>query len=241
MTFTITGSGPRALGFAWGVGGRSAPPNVVIRGGFGISYDRFQSGQILQAERLNGITQQQFVINNPTCFPGPEQPLTTPIQAAARPVPVPPPSIRSVRAARTLHFAGAISAERQVTKSATLSVTYLNSRGFDQFLTINANAPSPGTPCYSQLHQLPSDIPLPLRFRRQLQAEPADREHERRVGSKLQLFGYYTLNYANSDTSGVSSFPSNSYNISQDYGRASFDTRHRLFLGGTIALPYCFV
>ena len=61
-----------------------------------------------------------------------------------------------------------------------------------------------------------------------------------RVGSKIQLFGYYTLNYANSDTAGVSSFPSNSYNISEDYGRASFDTRHRLFFGGTIALPYAF-
>ena len=61
-----------------------------------------------------------------------------------------------------------------------------------------------------------------------------------RVGSKLQLFGYYTLNYANSDASGVSNFASNSYNITQDYGRASFDTRHRLFLGGSLSLPYAF-
>ena len=61
-----------------------------------------------------------------------------------------------------------------------------------------------------------------------------------RLGTKIQVFGFYTLNYANSDASGVSSFPSNSYNIRQDYGRASFDTRHRLFFGGTIALPYAF-
>jgi hypothetical protein len=61
-----------------------------------------------------------------------------------------------------------------------------------------------------------------------------------RAGSKLQLFGYYTLNYANSNASGVSNFASNSYNLSQDYGRASFDTRHRLFLGGSISLPYLF-
>jgi len=52
------------------------------------------------------------------------------------------------------------------------------------------------------------------------------------------LFAYYTLNYANSDTSGVSSFPSNSYNINQDWGRASFDVRHRLFVGGSFGLPY---
>jgi hypothetical protein len=55
------------LGFAWGVGGKSAPPKVVLRGGFGIFYDRFQEGQILQADRLNGITQKQFVIANPIC------------------------------------------------------------------------------------------------------------------------------------------------------------------------------
>jgi hypothetical protein len=56
----------------------------------------------------------------------------------------------------------------------------------------------------------------------------------------VQLFGYYVLNYANSDASGVSSFASNSYNISQDYGRASFDTRSRLFFGGSFGLPYNF-
>ena len=61
-----------------------------------------------------------------------------------------------------------------------------------------------------------------------------------RASSKLQLFGYYTLNYANSNASGVSNFASNSYHLSQDYGRASFDIRNRLFLGGSIALPYAF-
>ncbi len=54
------------------------------------------------------------------------------------------------------------------------------------------------------------------------------------------MFGYYSLSYANSDTAGVSSFPSNSYDIGQDYGRASFDIRNRFFLGGSIALPYLF-
>ena len=58
------------MGFAWGVVAEAQPPIVVIRGGYGIFYNRFQSGQILQADRLNGVTQQQFIINNPTCFPG---------------------------------------------------------------------------------------------------------------------------------------------------------------------------
>ena len=44
-----------------------------------------------------------------------------------------------------------------------------------------------------------------------------------RMGAKLSLFGYYTLNYANSDTgAGASSFPSQPNNISLDYGRSAF-------------------
>ena len=228
------------VGFAWGVGGRSAPPKVVIRGGYGIFYDRFQTGQILQAERLNGFNQQQFIIENPTCFTGVDQPLTdfstcgTPIAGASNIFQID----SRLRAPYTLQ--GAVSVERQLTKSATLSVTYLNSRGFDQFLTINANAAQPGTPG-STVRPFPDEGNI-YRY----VSEGNFKQNQLivntnvRLASKIQLFGYYTLNYAHSDASGVSSFPTNSYDISQDYGRASFDTRHRLFLGGSIALPYLF-
>jgi hypothetical protein len=58
-----------------------------------------------------------------------------------------------------------------------------------------------------------------------------------RMGARLSLFGYYTLNYANSDVFGTAEFPSNPYDLQQDWGRASFDIRNRVFLGGTIGLP----
>jgi hypothetical protein len=213
------------IGFAWGVGGRSAPPKVVIRGGFGIFFDRFASEQILQTERVNGIVQQQFVINNPTCYPvATDCDLSTAVAV---------PTIYEI--SPTLHapytLQTAVSVERQVTKSATVSLTYLNSRGFDQFATINANAPGPlYDPAEGNRYQYVSEANF---HQNQLIANT-----NVRVGSKVQLFGYYTLNYANSDASGVSNFASNSYDISQDYGRASFDTRHRLFLGGSFALRY---
>ncbi len=64
-----------------------------------------------------------------------------------------------------------------------------------------------------------------------------------RAGAKLSLFGYYSLNYANSDAIGAeqrnvfNNFPSDQYDLSLDYGRASFAIRDRLFMGGTIGLP----
>lgn len=223
------------LGFAWGVGGKSAPPKVVLRGGFGIFYDRFQEAQILEANRLNGITQEQFVIDNPQC------PSLTDFSACTgAAVPVTPAIYQiSPRLHAPYTLQSAISVERQLTKSATLNVTYLNSRGFDQLLTINADAPYPGTPCGPNCATSTENL---YRY----VSEAVFRQNQLivntnvRVGSKVQLFGYYVLNYANSDTSGVSSFPSNSYDISADYGRASFDVRNRLFFGGSFALPYNF-
>jgi hypothetical protein len=220
------------LGLAWGIGGKSAPPKVILRGGFGLFYDRFQEAQILEAQRLNGITQEQFVINNPEC------PNFAQFSSCTGAVIPATPTIYQIspRLHAPYTMQSAVSVERQLTKAATLSVTYLNSRGFDQFLTINANAPYPGTPC-SPVCATPSQNLY------QYVSEAVFRQNQLitntnvRLGPKVQLSGYYVLNYANSDTSGVSSFPSNSHNISTDYGRASFDTRHRLFLISSFALP----
>lgn len=222
------------LGLAWGVGGKSGPPKFVLRGGFGIFYDRFQEEQILEAERLNGITQKQFVINNPVC------PSLTDFSACTGVVTPATPTTYQInpRVHAPYTIQSAASLERQLTKSSTLTFTYLNSRGFDQLLTINANAPFPGTPC-SPSCATPTGGNI-----YQYDSEAVFRQNQLivntnwRAGAKIQFFGYYVLNYANSDTSGVSSFPSNSYDISQDYGRAAFDFRNRLFFGGSFALPY---
>jgi len=228
------------LGFAWGVRGRSKPPIVVIRGGYGIFYDRFQSGQILQAERLNGVVQQQYIINNPSCFTGVDVALTSSSSCGGVSSSVSNIYQISPRLHAPYTMQGAVSVERQVTKTATVSATYLNSRGFDQFLTINASAPYPGTPCYPDCPPITGGNTFRYVSEANFKQNQLILNTNVRVGTKLQLFGFYTLGYANSDTSGVSSFPTDSYDISQDYGRASFDVRHRLFLGGSIGLPYLF-
>jgi Carboxypeptidase regulatory-like domain len=225
------------FGIAWGVGGRSGPPKVVIRGGAGIFYDRFTLSNILEVQRLNGITQQQFTVNNPTCFSGVDQPLTNFSNCGAtQSSSVVYKTSPRFRAPATLQ--AAVSVERQLTKTSTLSLTYLHSRGFNQLATIDADAPFPGTPC-SPSCAIPAGGAV-----YEYVSEGIFKQNQLivntnwRAGSRVQLFGYYTLNYANGDTSG--GFASNSYNLSQDYGRTTYDARHRLFFGGSIAMPYAF-
>ena len=222
------------LGFAWGVGGGGkTAPKTVLRGGFGLFYDRFSENLILNADRLNGVIQQLYIVSDPT-YPTPPPVNTLP--ATAQAVYQIASGLRAPYIMQT-----AFSLERQVTKIANVTLSYLNARGVHQFVTLNVNAPTPGTPGSSGPPPFPARGPID-----QYSSDGVFRQNQLianfniRAGAKLSLFGYYSLNYANSDTSGASSFPSDQYNLGADYGRASFDTRHRLFVGGTIGLPYAF-
>jgi len=57
-----------------------------------------------------------------------------------------------------------------------------------------------------------------------------------RLSPKFGIFGFYNLSFANSDSAGGEA--SNSYNLSQDYGRASFVSRNMLFLMGNYTGPW---
>src|SRR5262249_28139066 len=53
----------------WGLGSSNTAPKTVLRAGFGIFFDRFADNYLINAERFNGITQQQFIVQNPDFFP----------------------------------------------------------------------------------------------------------------------------------------------------------------------------
>jgi hypothetical protein len=235
------------LAVAWGIGHANGPaPKTVLRAGWGIFYDRFGESQVLQAERLNGITQQSFVLNGlsaTNCFPN-ANPVTNPacsFTGSSSAVPTIYQIAPNLRAPYTMQTA--ISVERQLTKVATLTVTYLNARGDHQLFTNNVNAPEPGsflagTPVYpngtaENIFQYESEGIFK-------QNQFVVNTNVRAFQGRVMLFGYYTLNFAHSDASGVGSFPSNPYDVVEDYGRASFDVRNRAFIGGSIALPYGF-
>ena len=236
------------VGFAWGLGTtKSKSPKAVIRLGWGIFYDRFADNLVLQSERLNGINQQQFIEYNPpfcpnspglSCLDIPSDPCTL---AAASDTCSRYQISSNLRAPYTMQTA--VVFEKQLTKSANVSVTYLNSRGVHALLVNNINAPEPGTfPLGDPAAGVRPYGNVGDIF--QYESNGAFKQNEvivnssLRVRSNISIFGFYTLNYANSNTAGPTSILSNPYNIDQDYGRAMFDIRHRLFMGGTMTLPF---
>ena len=237
------------VALAWGIGGGGKnAPKTVLRAGWGIFYDRFDEGLVLNTDRLNGVTQQRYILS--VC-----NPKTADCTGQATSIDffpnVPPVSDLPAATTSTIYQIGtsvrspytmqsALSLERQLTKIATVSLSYINSRGVHQFLSVNANAPLPGTPY--------SVGPRPLGDAAgnvyQYISEGIFKQNQLitnfnvRAGAKLTLFGFYSLNYANSDANGAGSFPSNQYDISADYGRAAFAVRHRFLVGGSIGMPY---
>jgi hypothetical protein len=136
----------------------------------------------------------------------------------------------------------AIGIERQLNKGSRLTVTYLNSRGNHQLFTDNINSPEPGT--------FPANPVCPFGCAAgniyAYESEGVFKQNQLITGlqmvfgPRVQLFGFYSLSYANSDTSGAGSFPTDPYDPSLDYGRAGFDVRNRFVLGGSINAPYGF-
>jgi hypothetical protein len=238
------------IGIAWGLGsnGKSAP-KTILRGGFGIFYDRFGYNLVEQANLLNGVTQQSAVVAAPQFFSANGSGIPSFSQLAAAGSPTIYQISPNLRAPYTIQSAASI--ERQITKAATVSVTYLNSRGEHAFYINNVNAPfvfGGATPhgTKENIYQYGSGGIF-----RQNQLIANVRVN---TGKRLSLFGFYTLNYANSNASsggsaggffssgGTSSasFLSNQYDPLADYGRAAFAVRHRAFIGGNITLPYAF-
>ena len=239
------------VGLAWGLGkGRS--PKSVLRAGFGVFYDRVTQTSLLMAQRLNGCNQQSFTYSNPDFFPNLPTDIPAPgavgCLSGSNIYPLDP----NLRTPYTIQ--GGAGLERQLSKNATVSVTYLASHGVHQNLTRDINPPIPST--YDPLRPATDPLPNILGVRPitnygdvtnvaniyQLESVGIFNQNQlianfnMRMGGKLNLFGFYTLGYAN----GNAITTMNPYDIAEDYGRAAFDIRHRVFFGGSWNMPHGF-
>jgi hypothetical protein len=230
------------IAFAWspgGGGGSNSPTKTVVRGGLGLYYERFGESLTLQAERFNGINQQQFTISDPLFFP--EVPSIETLTAFAL-----PQTIREVadnlQAPRT--FMAGLQVERQLPYKFTLFARAYIFRTRHALRARNINAPLPGT--FDA--QVPgSDGVRPFGnvgdiF--QYESSGVVNQNQLTIGlsnrfsRNFSVFANYTFTKANSDTDGVNTFPANSYDLSGEYGRSALDIRHRFTLGGSFSLPW---
>ena len=231
------------LGFAWAVGKKpKKPPVVMLRGGAGVFYDRFLSGNILTAIRQqSGTRQPSYFVTNPAFY---QQYLTAP---------PPVSSLGSVQPTlynidphlRTEYgIIGGLTAERTLGKIGSISANYIFIRGDHQYVSRNINAPLPGT--YNPANPASGVRPLGgTQNIYQFGSGGIDKSQivfvnsQFKFGKRVSCYAAYFFQHANQDVSNATTFASNSYNLAQDFGRAAQPTQ-QFFAGSSIQLPLGF-
>ncbi len=212
---------------------------MILRTGFGLFYDRFSSSNILTAVRQqSGTVQQQYVAttvpagctaNNPSGCAG--------LTAA-------PPTLYNIdpRLRSEYSVATGLTAERAIGKMGNVSVNYLHTQGDHLWLSRNINAPLPGTFIYGQANS----GTRPLGGAQNIY-QFASNGHsssnmffanaQLNINKYVNYWAWFGDRYKNSDTGGASSFPTNQYRVSDDYGRIA-SASARLFTGADIKAPW---
>ncbi len=217
------------------------PPLLVIQGGFGIFYQRLPSADLLQVARLGpsvnaALRQTQYVLNQPDTFPS--LPAQNELAAATGSTTfLLSPAYRS-----PYSMQGGVTVAHTFAKAGTVTLGYTASRGVHLLLSRNTNAPLPGT--YNPAAPASGVYPFGAAGvnRNEYDTSGISNRNRLYVNSQLQpvkglrVFTNYSLRYINTDTNG--GFPSNQYDIGADYGRASNDSRQRLFLGAYWEAPW---
>ena len=240
--------GPR-LGFAWSPGGQQS--KTVIRGGYGVFYERVGENLTLNTIRLNGVNQQQFTVQNPDFFP------VVPTGEQLVTFAVPGSVYRlddNLQAPYTLQ--SVISVERQLPHNITMATSYINIRTLHVLRTRPLNAPLPGTfiPGVPASGIRPLDCAdfIPPEINPSTRCNVFEYESSGRYNQNQLILNfnhrlarnmgsinaYYVLAKANSDADGSGSLPANPYDLSTEYGRASGDIRHRFVMTGNLRAPW---
>jgi hypothetical protein len=244
------------VAFAWspGSGGTTGrPPKTVIRGGFGIFYNRFNENLTLQALRLNGVNQQQFIVSETPLFLNGQYVAPTTLSPLDSFPNVPTTGLTALSQIRyqvsgdlqaPTVYSGGLQMERQLPLRTTMFVGLFNFRIKHVIRARDINAPLPGT-----FTTDPSTGIRPFGNVGEIYQYESSANYNmkqlfigfnNRLSRNVSFFTSYVLAKINNDSDGQGGnlFPANSYDLSGEYGRAAFDVRHRFTFAGNINLPW---
>jgi len=214
------------VSFAWAPGTKaSTQPKLVLRGGFGVFYDRISESLTIQASRFNGVNQQQFFVADNALLD----------------------TFPSVIPPETLVAFSAPSTAWQLASNLRPSYSLQSSMSVEAMLPLNFII----TTTYINVH---SSHVLRSRSLEQIVAQGSGRFFEyasdgrfnqnqlvvnlnRRLTKAATLFATYALSRALSDTDGSGTFAADQTDLKAEFGRSSADIRHRLTLSGSIRAP----
>ena len=226
------------FGFAFAPGkSKNGRQKTVVRGGFGIFYDRIGTGAFENAILNNGVNQLSYTVYNPTFYPN--IPALSTLSGAANLISLVDPKLRS-----SYSLQSAIGVERQLPHNTTMAVTYTNNRSVHLSQSVDINTPLVGTYTppnpvaigngifpYGSLYG--ADRVMELESGGFMRQSILMVNFNSRFSSRISLFGNYSLNYAK-DLPGS---PTNPYDFALDYGRSSLDRRHNFQLIGSVIGP----
>jgi hypothetical protein len=220
------------LSTSYGIGKKT-----VVRAGAGIFYDRFGEGNELTVARNNGVNEQLYTLSSTNaaassiaaCSPtnavgsNPTDPYGCAIGSSRLTVNTIASNLRA-----PYRIQENLGVDQQLFTNATLSVNYQHINGIHQF---NSDVPNYTAPVGENLDD-------------QYQSEGAFHQDQLIANFNIRNFhggsfgGFYSLNFAKSDSGGIGTFASVPNNLRADYGRASFDTRNRFVFYGSFTLPH---
>jgi hypothetical protein len=224
------------FGAAWAIHRKGKKPTfLTLRTGGGIFYGRFTPTDLLTTIRQNGISQQTFIATGNLNYPKPP----TGADLAAT-----PPTIYRLAPNLTSQYGwqGGFTIEKPIPKIGSVSLNYVATRGVHQFISRNINAPLPGT--YNPA--VPGSGTRPLGGTQNIYEFDSNGIEKNQVlflntrltpVKGLTIFLVYDLARDNTNANGTNAFPTNSYNLSADYGRSSLERPVQSFFGGSYNLP----
>lgn len=230
------------ISFAWAPGvNDQKQPKTVIRGGVGIFYLRFNEVLTLQTRQFDGLTQRQFIVNDPAIlglFPAVPPPDVLQSSGVPLTTKIPAPDLRT-----PYSYQASLSVERQLPRRTTVSATFLKARYIHLLRSRNINAPLPGTfdpedPASAVRPVAGVGNIFSFESSGWLNQTQLILHLNSRLRPNVSIFSTYTLNQSRSDSNGATWFPADSFDLADEYGRSNLDVRHRLSFGGTFSLPW---